>query len=329
MKKILFIITILLVSTTLYMCTADGFSNTETTSKIEPIFSENALEWGNLFGENMIYITKKLKNDKKNFKNRTQLNEFFLKNTTNFYNKNGEGKLKNFKKNNSNLTREDIGDIISKNIKPLTENQKRVLKQIAEARNKSKSYIEFSNKLATINNNIYSTVPKNEQKRLFFVTSSLYFGLKAMNEMAKQGIIPGKPEGVENRLTLARLGLGLNLAFAQSESDPPSTDSSWWDASSGTTTLGTIWIVALAEPTPFGEVGASAATIVIGSWLAAQIIYDFATDIYDSYHSGSSYDEETADHCQRLYQLCYGYKCATCLQFCNTQGYWDFDNCPL
>ncbi|QTD36469.1 hypothetical protein JL193_09910 [Polaribacter batillariae] len=74
----------------------------------------------------------------------------------------------------------------------------------------------------------------------------------------KKGLISGKPEGIENGLTLSRLKFGFNLAYAQSESGG---DGSWWNDPSA---FGTMWTLALAEPTPIGEAVAGIVTGIVG-----------------------------------------------------------------
>ncbi|MFT7197135.1 MAG: hypothetical protein ACI83W_001502 [Marinoscillum sp.] len=76
------------------------------------------------------------------------------------------------------------------------------------------------------------------------------------------------------------------------------------------------------EPTQVGK-------MVIGSAILTILIYE-AYQI-----ATTNLDDATRDHCSDMFYLCttkYGYKnmdCATCQRFCNVQGYWDFNNCPL
>lgn len=77
-----------------------------------------------------------------------------------------------------------------------------------------------------------------------------------------------------------------------------------------------------AARTPIGKIMVGFLTFNL--WLYS--IYEMSTEDRDS---------GTRDHCRLLFEQCvddFGYKnlpCSTCLQFCNTQGYWDFDNCGL
>lgn len=81
--------------------------------------------------------------------------------------------------------------------------------------------------------------------------------------------------------------------------------------SSLTRYLGVIWAVALVEPTPLGEAAAGIITAGIGLYLVHRATH--------------------RPHCIAIYvKRCKRPSpCASCLQFCVTQGYWDFHNCPL
>lgn len=113
-------------------------------------------------------------------------------------------------------------------IHKFTEKQLRIFSKIALAKQESKSYITFSNKLSEINKEIL-TLPKSEQNDLLYITSTLYYGLKEINEMAKEGLIMGKPEGTGNGLTLARLKKGLIMANSENgNSESDDNGDSWW-----------------------------------------------------------------------------------------------------
>ena len=83
--------------------------------------------------------------------------------------------------------------------------------------------------------------------------------------------------------------------------------------------LSTLVTIALLEPTPIGE-------IVVGSIILTVFIYQ-AVNTFE--------EDRNREHCIKLYEQCvttFGPKnmpCSQCEQFCITQGYWDFLNCPL
>ena len=77
--------------------------------------------------------------------------------------------------------------------------------------------------------------------------------------------------------------------------------------------------VALAEPSPAGEIILAGATVVAG------VVYMYNLAQYYTY-SGD------LEHCIDLYdKRCDSrkYPCDQCLHFCRAQGYWDYRNCPV
>jgi hypothetical protein len=76
------------------------------------------------------------------------------------------------------------------------------------------------------------------------------------------------------------------------------------------------------EPTQIGKVViAGAAVIYAGLYIYSQLtVIDYLRD------------NPHRQHCITLYERCAtntpSSPCSSCLQFCNTQGYWDFSNCP-
>ena len=195
-------------------------------------------------------------------------------------------------------TLEKESDFIHK----FTEKQLKIFSKIALAKQESKSYIVFSNKLSEINKEIL-TLPKSEQNDLLYITSILYYGLKEINEMAKEGLIIGKPEGTGNGLTLARLKKGLIMANSENgNSESGNNEDSWW---SNQTWLGTVWAIAVAEPTPVGEAIAGVATVAVAGYYAIT-----RAECISKYYDCRMYDSPEKD-------------CSTCLQYCITQGDWN------
>jgi hypothetical protein len=175
-----------------------------------------------------------------------------------------------------------------------SQKQLEILGEIAEARNKSKSYIAFSNRLSQINEEIYKTVPIEEQEKLFYITSALYHGLKEINKLVKDGILPGKAEGDD--VTLSSI---VRLKSANTESDPGS--SSWWNDPNS---LATVWAIAIAEPTPVGEAVATVLTGIVGSYLVIT-----RADCISEYVYCKTFTSKT--------------NCGDCLHYCIVQGNWN------
>ena len=202
------------------------------------------------------------------------------------------------------------------NILNLSKLQLKIIGELAKARINSKSYVAFSNKLVEITDKIYKTIPTSEQAALLYITSSLYFGLKEINELAKKGLISGKAEDVDGKL-IPKLksasspcpsGLvwdycyewcafpeNIDLACIEPNSG------SWWNDPSS---LAGVWAIAIAEPTPIGEAVALVLTGIIGSYLII-----------------------TRADCIIAYVDCTTYTpnkdCSTCLHRCVTTGDWN------
>ena len=113
-------------------------------------------------------------------------------------------------------------DEFNSSVSKFSKKQLKILGKIAKAKNKSKSYIAFSRKLAKINNEIYDNVPEDEQDKLLYITSALYYGLKEINNLVRDGVLPGNPEG--EGITLSSL---VRLKSANAEEDPD--ENSWWN----------------------------------------------------------------------------------------------------
>lgn len=80
--------------------------------------------------------------------------------------------------------------------------------------------------------------------------------------------------------------------------------------------------IALVEPTQIGKIMlATTGAIIAGLYIYNQLtVIDYLRE------------NPNTEHCISLYTKCAtntpSSPCSTCLQFCNTQGYWDFYNCP-
>jgi hypothetical protein len=178
----------------------------------------------------------------------------------------------------------------------LTDIQLKFIQRIIKESGESKSYQDLSERLIRINEDIYSEVPTIQQERLFNVTAVLYYGINEIQYLEKQGQMLRTPHDDIQRV---RLKSG--------------SESGGGIGGSCSTFLATTWAIAIGEPIPAGEIVASVITIIVGGILLYEIITC----------SGSNSD--TSDYCLERYEDCYSpiYNgCSTCLQFCNTQGYW-------
>lgn len=224
MKKLFLTLSLVAVSSFFYKCTQVEYLE---TPRVEPVFSEQAQEWGNLFAESLTATAKQIRKQEIKLSDRSAVIAVSQNTTWNTFEQKGlvtSDQRISFA--NARTTREvaepvSLAQVLESD--KLTVAQRDVLELIEDARAESDSYIEFSNRLATINNDIFVNVPEEEQAFLYSVTSMLYFGLEAMNELVKQAILPGNPE--RGNITLAHLELGIQSAMASEESG----GSSWWD----------------------------------------------------------------------------------------------------
>ena len=168
-------------------------------------------------------------------------------------------------------------------------------------------------------------MPKEEQQKLFFVTSTLFFGFKAIDEIVKENLLSAKtkiPQG-NNLKNIFHSLFGINAANAQNFNN--GTD--WFDDDCSGGQLLSVWSIALAEPTPIGEVIATAVTIYIGAVLVAELV----TECYESDVISTPYID--INYCIDLYVQCTDVTpkddCSTCLNYCGTQGEWPYQLCPL
>lgn len=315
MKNKFAVLTVIMVSFLFFQCQKDWIEETKEEI-IEPYFPQESKEWGQLFASNLNYATKQAKQQKIKFNDKEQIYLSTQMSSIDFLQKN---RLKSAK---VSFLEQDLCEInhkatehLKNNVFSLSEKQEEILELIANAKKESDSYIAFSNRLAEINDLILKIVPDKEQSRLFFVTSTLYYGLKEINNLVSEGIIPGTPEG--ESLTLSSL---VRLKSTNIEDD---TDGgSWWCNDDSGSMLASVWLIALAEPTPAGEIVATGATIIIGGIL----LYEFIGSCIDYIENNIDVDE-----CIQLYVICTDntpyYPCDDCLHFCRSNGYWDFSRC--
>jgi hypothetical protein len=184
--------------------------------------------------------------------------------------------------------------IFSSQLSNFSKKQIGFVEEILQARKKSKSYISFSNKLTEINQRIIKTLPKEEQEPLLFLVSILYYSLEEINNLVREGVLPGNAEG--GGVTLNSLSL---LKSADTDGDP--NNLSWW---SNPSSLATVWSIAVAEPTPIGEAVAAVLTGIVGSYLVIN-----RADCISKYVKCKQYTSNV--------------NCSDCLHYCIVQGNWN------
>ncbi len=187
-----------------------------------------------------------------------------------------------------------------KGVKNLTKIQHEFIAKILLECKKSESYPDLAKRLISINKDIHSDVPEIQQERLFTITAVLYYGMNEFQNLEKLGLMPKTPRSDMQYLRLKTGGIEEG-------------GGSFGD--SCRKFLATTWIIAIAEPTPFGEVVASVVTVVVGGVLLYEVIVCAV---------------ETID-CGIMYAGCVdsgsmpSWKCWDCFTYCQGQNVWD---CP-
>ncbi|EEI90516.1 hypothetical protein HMPREF0765_3832 [Sphingobacterium spiritivorum ATCC 33300] len=193
----------------------------------------------------------------------------------------------------------------------LTVTQSKVISQIMDAYEELKSGHEFKQRLISISNNVYKTVPKIEQERVFNIISVVYYGMAEIQLLEDKGEIVRRNQ---NNLS------NNNIQGVQSFSDDGYTDS-LRNCRRQRSAFG----VVIGYVNSFGE-QAVKVTRVAGATLGAYLILWCKVD-------------EQADligHCAEVYSRCinsrnpewlkentYGKsKCETCRNDCVRQGGW-------
>ena len=195
------------------------------------------------------------------------------------------------------MTTQMSPEMFAEKARNLTEIQIEYINRIIKECEKSTSYRELMERLININKDIYSDVPKIQQDRLFNVTATLYYGISELQNLEKQGQMLRMPH---NSMLPVRLKSG---------------NESGGGGGSCSKFLATVWVIAVGEPTPVGEIVASVVTILVGGvWL-----YEVITC------TTSNNNNNNNDDCDQLFQNCSSTipdGCGICLQFCKVQGYW-------
>lgn len=198
-------------------------------------------------------------------------------------------------------------------VKTLSKKQLDVLEAISKAKQESNSSEEFLDKLVEINKFVQDNVPEIEQRRLSMIISTLYYSLQEINQLTEEGYLPGEYSQYDQVNILTRSGEAGEIT------EPTKGDIGTWCKQA----IGTVWLVAIAEPTPFGELIATGATIVLATGV---ILYQYRVVCYSR--------PLTPDECLKLYLKCMekpgmfeGGPCYDRYVYCKAQGVWD-DNIP-
>lgn len=191
----------------------------------------------------------------------------------------------------------------------LTELQLTFIRKIVGECELSKSNSDLLTRLIKVKEEISSQVPEIEQERLLTILSVLYYGVQEISYLEDQGYMLKTPYNNIKLATIKRREEGGGNI-----------------GDNCNRFLTTIWTIAVGEPTEFGEIVASIATLTY-----AGILY------YEVVTCKRSFP--TIDYCNEKYNQCmngkddsnpnsggWGYSmCARCHEYCLAQGIWE---CP-
>lgn len=183
----------------------------------------------------------------------------------------------------------------------LTKIQIDFIEKIIKECNASTSDADFYKKLITINDDIYASVPKIQQERLFNITSVLYYGMKEIQSLDAQGLmIPTPRSNMQHLLVKTKSESGGGEACRN--------------------VLAASFAVAIATPIPGDEVIIGVTLI---GYIAALQLYEY---IVCTKKSSSSSDHEYCmtyfEKCRKSSTIPYN-QCEQCYRYCVSQGFWN------
>jgi hypothetical protein len=187
--------------------------------------------------------------------------------------------------------------VFAEKIRNLTDIQLAFIQRIIKECDDSKSYEDLSKRLIDVNKDIYSEVPKIQQERLFNITAVLYYGIKEIQNLEKQGQMLRTPN---NDIQRVRLKSGDEVGSI---------------GGSCSKFLATVWTIAVGEPTPAGEIVAAVITVIVAG------VYLYEVTVCNS---NNSYNPNYA-YCLGRFLTCFSIiydGCGMCMHFCLLQGYW-------
>lgn len=204
----------------------------------------------------------------------------------------------------------------------LTDLQLDFIRKITSQCKKSRTDQELLHRLTDLNREIHTQVPEIEQERLLNIISVLYYGLQKVSYLEAQGLMLKTPHNsIKLSMVKTRSGnenIGSIVGYCRD-------------------LTGTIWGIALAEPSPYGEVGATAGTVLI--WVGAAAAITYAVISCSEYNeSGSTTSTNTQYNiaqCIEFYTQCQeiggwqatiwngSSECAHCLEDCRSNGTWN------
>lgn len=188
-----------------------------------------------------------------------------------------------------------------KRVHNLTEKQIHIIEKIITVCNARTPNDTLYQDFLKINKEILDSIPQKQQERLFNTISVLYYGLKKIEELKLQGLMINRPSSQLERFVRRK---------TPREGDSGSLSSACRKF------ISSVWIAAIDEPTPYGEIVVGVAAII---YLGA-LVYEYVTCPLTATQPTNDYN-----YCQDRFEHCTSPipdGCSVCLQFCLNQGYW-------
>lgn len=262
--KIYALLLLITFSSSLFYQCVPSSTEYRSVETLESNFSAEAENWGNIIASSITNTAKELEKNNIVLSNKNAVNLAAKENTLNVFenlgylSKKEKSTLLLAKKTSNKQESKTLSEVINSEQDNFSKAQLRILKRIEKARNAATSYRNFSNTLIRINEAIYKNLPKEEQAALITITSSLYYGLEAMNELVNEGVLPGNSEN--NDVTLAQLNKGV-ISMAHAQSTESDEEESWWDSwgKCATSIIGG----AVTGATTLGLAGAAVGTVAL------------------------------------------------------------------
>jgi hypothetical protein len=219
----------------------------------------------------------------------------------------------NKKKSDVSINQMQIDPItFAEKYRNLTNIQISFIERIIDEYSKSSSYDDLSGRLLKINEDIYAQVPAIQQDRLFHITSVLYYGMKEVQNIEKQGQMPFTP----STKPVMRLKSGNEDGGG-----------GFWGTCRQISAY--VWTLAVGE---IYQIGATLEVVAEVTIAAAGLFLVTLCAV------GLSGDTDWNVRCAEKYASCmdgpygnpnsggWGYTmCARCLEYCRAQHSWD---CP-
>ena len=186
-------------------CTAvfDG-ANPPDYQRVQPIFDSEAQKLGIALGESIKSTFRQAKEQAIDFSDKEQIEALAYKNSLAELERAG---LVSEEEVLENAAPGSVKAAAAKQ-KPLSESQKKVMQEIEAAVQNSRSYLEFTDKLANINNGLALTVPAKEQLGLQRAIAALYYTMDAINDLVAEGVLKGTAEKTQRSTQIQKAGFG-------------------------------------------------------------------------------------------------------------------------